>query len=93
MYFSLSNEYPKNGKRREGEMGRRWTAVLVALSTCFLLVNGQLDWFVRKSELSKLQVETTEGERGYSVCACVCVMTCLPSSEHEARYTVLTDCL
>jgi RYK receptor-like tyrosine kinase len=48
-------------------MGRRWTAVLVALSTCFLLVNGQrqLDWFVRKSELPKLQVEgsaTTEDE-------------------------------
>ena len=58
-------------------MGRRWTAVLVALSTCFLLVNGQrqLDWFVRKSELPKLQVEgsaTTEGERGHGVCVRVC---------------------
>ena len=57
-------------------MGRQWTAVVVALSACFLVVVGDLDWFVLRSELPKLSVDSstaTGGERETGVCIYVCV--------------------
>ena len=73
-------------------MGGRCTAVLVALSTFFLSVNADLNWFVLSSERHKLQVEesaVTNGEKEacVCVCVCVCVATCLSPATHEADYS------
>ena len=47
-------------------MGRRLAAVLAALVSCFCLANGELNWFVHKSEFAKIVNDippTSDGER------------------------------
>ena len=47
-------------------MGRRLAAVLAALVSCFCVANGELNWFVHKSEFAKIVNDippTSDGER------------------------------